>query len=323
MRTLFDVLQANGVSWASYSHDHVSFLLAFTSLRRHLPTRFRSMARFYRHARAGTLPRFSFVEPAYFRGPGRRASDNHPPHDVRFGERLLKDMYEALRGGPGWRRTLLLVTYDEHGGFFDHVPPPQTGVPSPDGIAGEYDGFAFNRLGVRVPAIVVSPWIDRGTGELHSRLRQGMLAVASEGLLRAGRPAMLPACACSCLHRHSLVLLFHSQSSVSLRASPTPPLSLSTRLSQRPPASCLASTRRPTCSQGEMRGLLHSPPSSPNALLHAPTAHVSLSSEPFHPFVVPQCGACPSILTSSFSFLQGGFQGRFSRSLWNHMLLAL
>lgn len=75
-------------------------------------------------------------------------------------------MYEALRASPQWNQTVMIVTYDEHGGYFDHVPTPVRGVPSPDGIVGpEPFLFGFDRLGVRVPAIVVSPWIDKGTGE--------------------------------------------------------------------------------------------------------------------------------------------------------------
>lgn len=72
-------------------------------------------------------------------------------------------MYEALRSSPQWNESLLLITYDEHGGFYDHVVTPYIGIPSPDGIMGQ-SNFAFDRLGVRVPMIAVSPWIRRGTG---------------------------------------------------------------------------------------------------------------------------------------------------------------
>ena len=77
-------------------------------------------------------------------------------------------VYEALRASPIWNDTALVVTYDEHGGFFDHVPTPVVGVPSPDGVAcvdcaPEAASFNFTRLGVRVPAIVASPWVPRGT----------------------------------------------------------------------------------------------------------------------------------------------------------------
>jgi len=77
------------------------------------------------------------------------------------GQQLIHDVYEALRDGPGWPQTLLIVTYDEHGGRYDHVPPPSGAVP-PDPSAGEF-GFDFTRFGVRVPAVLVSQLIEAGT----------------------------------------------------------------------------------------------------------------------------------------------------------------
>ncbi|CAD6232321.1 unnamed protein product [Miscanthus lutarioriparius] len=95
---------------------------------------------------------------------GDSADDDHPAHDVANGQRLVKDVYEALRASPQWNQTLLIVTYDEHGGFYDHVATPTAGVPSPDGIRGPPPFFfKFDRLGVRVPTIMVSPWIKKGT----------------------------------------------------------------------------------------------------------------------------------------------------------------
>jgi phospholipase C len=80
---------------------------------------------------------------------------------VRYGELLLADVYETLRRSPLWERTLLVVLFDEHGGFFDRCSPPRP-VPNPDGQVSGEPPFAFDRLGVRVPAILVSPWIERG-----------------------------------------------------------------------------------------------------------------------------------------------------------------
>eukprot|EP00483_Globobulimina_turgida_P010668 UN10689 len=91
------------------------------------------------------------------------ATDEHPDHDVTKGEKLLKDIYENLRKSERWNDTLLFIFYDEHGGFFDHVPPPN--CPNPDGLNSTHvtPPFAFDRLGVRIPAILVSPWIKKGT----------------------------------------------------------------------------------------------------------------------------------------------------------------
>ncbi|KAK7827543.1 non-specific phospholipase c2 [Quercus suber] len=77
---------------------------------------------------------------------------------------FVKEVYETLRASPQWNETLLVITYDEHGGFYDHVPTPVSGVPNPDGIVGPQPfNFKFDRLGVRVPTIVISPWIEKGT----------------------------------------------------------------------------------------------------------------------------------------------------------------
>ncbi|MBX3698843.1 MAG: alkaline phosphatase family protein [Dokdonella sp.] len=101
------------------------------------------------------FPDYVFIEPAYF---GRDENDQHPPSDVAAGDRLIAEVYNALRSNDAlWKSTLLIVTYDEHGGFFDHVFPPAT--IAPDGNTKEFD---FARLGVRVPAILVSPWVERG-----------------------------------------------------------------------------------------------------------------------------------------------------------------
>ena len=78
-----------------------------------------------------------------------------------LGEQLIHDTYEALRGGPGWPQTLFVLTYDEHGGCYDHVPPPWGATP-PDATAGEF-GFGFDRFGVRVPTLLISPLIAPGT----------------------------------------------------------------------------------------------------------------------------------------------------------------
>lgn len=94
------------------------------------------------------------------------ANDDHPSHDVYEGQMFVKEVYETLRASPQWNETLFIITYDEHGGFYDHVPTPVRGVPSPDEIVGvEPFLFKFDRLGVRVPTIMISPWIDKGTGK--------------------------------------------------------------------------------------------------------------------------------------------------------------
>lgn len=109
------------------------------------------------------------IEPRYFDLLGAEANDDHPAHDVGNGQRLVKEVYEMLRASPQWNESLLIVSYDEHGGFYDHVETPYVGVPNPDGMRGPAPFlFDFDRLGVRVPTIMVSPWIKKGTGNLIS-----------------------------------------------------------------------------------------------------------------------------------------------------------
>jgi phospholipase C len=95
------------------------------------------------------------------------ASDQHPDHHVQEGERFIAAVYNAIHGNAAlWESTALLITYDEHGGIYDHVPPPAC---TPDGFVaqpqdtGTGKPFFFDRLGVRVPAVLVSPWVPQGT----------------------------------------------------------------------------------------------------------------------------------------------------------------
>ena len=98
-------------------------------------------------ALAGTLPSVSWIDPHFF------ANDDHPPADIRAGQALVAQVYQALARGPAWQRTLFILSYDEHGGFFDHVPPP----------AAVDDDPAYRQYGVRVPMLLVSPWIAAGS----------------------------------------------------------------------------------------------------------------------------------------------------------------
>jgi phospholipase C len=109
----------------------------------------RTIERFFEDAQAGTLPAFSIIDPAF---AGGGANDDHPDHDIRLGQALIGSIAAALGQSPQWNRCLFVITYDEHGGFFDHVPPPET-------IDADAD---FRRLGFRVPSIVIGPTVRRG-----------------------------------------------------------------------------------------------------------------------------------------------------------------
>ena len=125
------------------------------------------MAAFERDCASGDLPAYAFLQPrvlmanndmhpAFF--PGQTATSS-----ILGGEALIARVYDALRRGPRWARTLLVLLFDEHGGTYDHVPPPGA---TPPHAAPPYEleqGFGFDRFGVRVPAVFISPWIDPGT----------------------------------------------------------------------------------------------------------------------------------------------------------------
>ncbi len=113
---------------------------------------------FMEDARKGELPAFSYIEPVWIAKDG--TTSYHPGGDLVPGERALNEIYNALRSGPAWDETLLVITFDEHGGIFDHVPPPCARNPWPNDVN---DGFCYNILGPRVPTLLVSPWIREQT----------------------------------------------------------------------------------------------------------------------------------------------------------------
>jgi len=156
--TIFGLLTAKGVGWKIYGYDKDALTrLDFPDTTGAPDANFGLFADFRADAAAGQLPGYAFLEPSW----GSAGNSQHPNYDVALGEQLIHDVYRALRDGPGWDRTLLIITYDEHGGCYDHVPPP-TGALPPDRATGEY-GFDFTRFGVRVPTVLVSPLIAAGT----------------------------------------------------------------------------------------------------------------------------------------------------------------
>jgi phospholipase C len=170
-KSIYQRLKAANKSAKIYYFDTKSSTMEIVNLLQHQPEFFGIYDQFVADCKAGTLPDYSFIEPNYSDHDGDAgailASDQHPDHDVREGERFIASVYNAIKGNPAlWESTALLITYDEHGGIYDHVPPPAC---EPDGFVAQPDTtntgkpFLFDRLGVRVPAILVSPWVPRGT----------------------------------------------------------------------------------------------------------------------------------------------------------------
>lgn len=155
--TLYDRLNEKQIKWRVYYGDIPQSLILVHQLEPENAVHYSKLTKFFRDAGgdAKDFPQYCFIEPPYYQ-PG--AADDHPPHDVFEGERLIADVYNTIRRNEQlWRSSLLVVLYDEHGGFYDHVVPPAA-VP-PDHHVEEYN---FTQLGVRVPAILVSPFVKPG-----------------------------------------------------------------------------------------------------------------------------------------------------------------
>ena len=160
--TIFNVLEDVGATWRVYSDTVITPALTWLMFPKLWPYslgRFMHFDSFKQDCANGSLPQYSFIEPSFLDNP----NDEHPPHDVVAGEQFIWDVWQAVSQSPAWPETLLLITYDEHGGNYDHVMPPW-GAASPDAKSNPGEqGFSFNRFGIRVPMIAVSPWIQAGT----------------------------------------------------------------------------------------------------------------------------------------------------------------
>jgi phospholipase C len=170
-------LDAHTVSWRWYSYDPGTLRcvdkhywlthydrfayvdkskLSWQTGAKELPVIDEASSSFLEDAANGKLPAVSWIDPNFkdLNLYGGDSNDDHPPSDVHDGQMLVLSIYHAVASGPQWEKTLLLITYDEHGGFYDHVAPP---------AAEDDDPARFGSYGVRVPAIVVSPWVGRGS----------------------------------------------------------------------------------------------------------------------------------------------------------------
>lgn len=196
---IFDLLDDYCIDWKIFEGDDfpVSFVLNGMNLNA-FQGRFKDFDDFETEInKIGLSEKFIFIEPKYgshkfdITGPGDFACGNsmHPLDDVIRGEKLIKKVYETIRNSPHWEESMLIITFDEHGGFYDHMPPPSAVPPGdlitnnyrkkyPDGHpqAGQLINFQFDQLGVRVPAIIISPYIKKGVIDHTTYDHTSMLA---------------------------------------------------------------------------------------------------------------------------------------------------
>jgi phospholipase C len=159
--TIFDRMSAAGITWADYNASFptgATMELYPSNDAAFSESNAPPISQFFSDAKAGTLPQFSLLDPDY----GNQSQEN--PQNITVGEGFLGQVIDALRTSPLWRKTLFIFTYDEHGGYYDHLPPPVALAPDsipPTVQPGEsmYDGFA--RYGFRVPSIVIGPYAKR------------------------------------------------------------------------------------------------------------------------------------------------------------------
>jgi phospholipase C len=172
---VYDWLTERNISWCAYQSGHylpffalmrkwqdeIAVSLAHDVLVPHAHPRFRRFSNFARDwTTEQTMPSVIFIEPEYTDGPHAVPNDDHPPTGVLQGQAFLGEIYSAIIANPTrWARTVMIVTYDEHGGFYDHVPP----LDIPTQIAGHGPTPVFTTTGVRVPAFVISPLVEPRT----------------------------------------------------------------------------------------------------------------------------------------------------------------
>jgi len=152
-RTLYDEFDANRVDWRIYYGDFPQSLVLTHQLDK--LANYRKFDQWAADVANGDLPAYTFIEPSYF---GAEENDQHPPQDIMRGDALIAAVFNALQANQElYEQTLLIVLYDEHGGFYDHIVPE--GTIAPDQYTAQYN---FEQYGVRVPAVLISPWLAQG-----------------------------------------------------------------------------------------------------------------------------------------------------------------
>ncbi|KAH8660962.1 phosphoesterase [Tricladium varicosporioides] len=182
-KSVFEQLSEKNITWMNYQNSTTgpgkgfnpdAAFYSWTAKSGKNTTNIAPLTKFYADAKAGTLPQFTYINPECC-----SYQSFHPPSPITLGEQFIKGIYEAVRNSPQWNTTLFILTFDEHGGFGDHVPPP-VNIPAGDALIytetapdGKNITFDFTRLGVRVPTLLISPWVEKGVVENKGRNNGG------------------------------------------------------------------------------------------------------------------------------------------------------
>jgi phospholipase C len=160
--TIFDLMDRHNVRWRLYAGDDLPMVASLKGIQLTLVHPFREFANDTAAADYGVA--YTFIEPSYnVLSDYMCGTSQHPLDDITRGEALIRATYQAIRNSPLWNRSLLVITWDEHGGFYDHAVPPAAVAPGDSQPGSDHNqyGFTFEQYGPRVPAVVVSPWIPR------------------------------------------------------------------------------------------------------------------------------------------------------------------
>lgn len=160
--TIFDRMDQHQVRWRLYAGDDFPMAAALKGIQLTLVHPYRDFAKDVAADDYGVS--YTFIEPSYnVLSDYKCSTSQHPLDDVTRGEALIGATYKVIRSSPHWEHSMLIVTWDEHGGFYDHVAPPAAVAPGDSHPGSDHNqyGFTFEQYGVRVPAVVASPWIPR------------------------------------------------------------------------------------------------------------------------------------------------------------------
>ncbi|MBN8981185.1 MAG: hypothetical protein J0I29_07910 [Rhizobiales bacterium] len=173
---IFDRLTSKGVDWRIYHHHYGAFNFDYPQAlclkgmvdKRNDRKFFRPFSEFASDVAKGDLAGYTFIEPKYGLPSYRAGNSQHPIGTISLGEILIRDVYRAIFGQSVGDNSALLITWDEHGGFFDHVNPPAATSPGDKPLnqarAKNPQNYSFDHFGIRVPAVLISPWLKAGLG---------------------------------------------------------------------------------------------------------------------------------------------------------------